>query len=188
MSSHTVIARRKTFDGKTICLWSDGLVTRALGHSIRGIGAARTDEAKELNLRAGWLALGEVCLYEADEVATLIKVARMAVRQDAIPAPLYLRTKTSEALSVDIMKTISWATTAADRDGKPTERTGTFARLSGLAHVAIFDSRRDYGSQGGRYAVHYLTPDRKGCTPGPPAYVAKTQRELGDFLGGLVCR
>ena len=185
-NEHTIIASRTTFDGVKVCLWSDGLLTWAMGYSIKGVGTSRKPEQKELNLRAGWLVMGEVCLYERAEVSTLVKVARRAVRQSKMPAPLYLRTKITEALEGSVMDAIVWTVTSTDRDGRTTERTGTFARLSGLAHVVIFDSRRDYNRHGGRYGVHYLTADRKSVRPGPPAFVAKNQREIAGFLGSLL--
>jgi hypothetical protein len=98
---------------------------------------------------------------------------------------LYLRTKAAAAFEIDLMAGICWTVTSTDRDGRPTERTGTFPRMSKFAHVVIFDSRRDYGRAGGRYAVSYLRADRKTVIAGPPSYVAKTQRDVADFLASL---
>lgn len=76
------IARRRTSDGKTIMFWSDGLVTRAMGFGIKGIGAARSAYETAKNVEAAWLVADEVELYDVDEVAALVKAARRAVRQN----------------------------------------------------------------------------------------------------------
>jgi len=76
------IAQRRTFDGKFIYLWSDGMVTFALGQHIRGVGVARSAIQIKRDVEAGWLVMGDAELYEADEIARLVKSARRAVRQN----------------------------------------------------------------------------------------------------------
>ena len=63
-----IIARRKTADEKSVLLWSDGSLTWALGHAVRGSAQPRTEKQRNAALRAGRLVLGDVCLYDADEV------------------------------------------------------------------------------------------------------------------------
>lgn len=83
MTEPTIIARRSTIDGKHVLLWSDGLVTWAMGYRITGVGAARSDFECSLDLEAGWLVMGEACVYESAEIARLVKAARKAVRQSS---------------------------------------------------------------------------------------------------------
>lgn len=85
------IARRRTADGKTVVLWSDGLITWAMGYMVRGIGAARSAYETRKNLEAGWMAMGDVDLYEAAEVSALVRAARRAVRQTSLQARDYMR-------------------------------------------------------------------------------------------------
>lgn len=85
-----VIGRRLTFDGNHVHLWSDGRVTGSLGVGLYG---APPRERRNLSrfIEAGWLALGEVELYDAKEVRTLLATARRAVGQRNFPALEYLR-------------------------------------------------------------------------------------------------
>ena len=76
-----LLATRKTFDGKTVGLWSDGVVTVGAFHThVKGCGAASTPESLRLNIEAGWLLLGEASLYDASELPAAVKAARRAVR------------------------------------------------------------------------------------------------------------
>lgn len=78
----TKIATRTTADGATVSLWSDGCVTRgAFGWSLPGVGASRNSDAQALDVQAGFLALGEACVYDVAEFPKLVKTARRAVRQ-----------------------------------------------------------------------------------------------------------
>lgn len=80
MTPDKPIARRKTADGKALLLWADGLVTFALGYSIRGVGRARSASAQKSDLRAGWAFMEEACLFDAKEVSTAIRAIRQAFR------------------------------------------------------------------------------------------------------------
>lgn len=77
--SATVLARRKTADGRSVKLWSDGQVTWAFS-AIRGIGRAIEPWAQEADLKAGWAAIDLVSLCDAAEIPALIKEARKAFR------------------------------------------------------------------------------------------------------------
>lgn len=81
------LARRKTFDGYIVELHDDGQVTGAMGAVIPGVGLAQSAWARDRDVEAGWLALGDVCLYDMSEVARLVLSARKAVRQRS-DAPL----------------------------------------------------------------------------------------------------
>lgn len=74
------VARRTLADGKAVILWSDGLVTFALGFRIRGIGTARESWAQEADLRAGWAFMGEAELFTTVEVPKVLKALRAAFR------------------------------------------------------------------------------------------------------------
>jgi len=85
------VARRRTADNKGVILWSDGLVTGAIGIGIKGIGAARSAYERAKDVEAGWLAIGEVELYDLAEVAGLVRAARRAVRQPSLQPRDYMR-------------------------------------------------------------------------------------------------
>lgn len=79
MTEPTTIARRTTFDGKALVLWSDGRLTQAMGYAIKGIGQPRTEEGEELALRAAWLVLDDAAIYDLAEVPRLFRAAKRAL-------------------------------------------------------------------------------------------------------------
>lgn len=77
-TKHEVISTRKTFDGFTVELWSDGAMTFGNGRWVPGAGAARSAEQRAANVRAGFTVMGNVCVLLASEVAAAVKAARKA--------------------------------------------------------------------------------------------------------------
>jgi hypothetical protein len=67
-----IIARRKTSDDKIVSLWNDGSLTWGAWNVIKGSPRARTDAQISEALKAGWLVIDEVELYDADGVPRLI--------------------------------------------------------------------------------------------------------------------
>jgi hypothetical protein len=134
-TSAVEIARRSTADGKHVCLWSDGALTWALGYTIKGSAQPRTSAARDQALRAGWLVLGDVCLYDASEVTALIKAARWAAARDGLPGTMRRRFKatTGPALRPD------WHVVQTDRSGRPTVRVWRLSRLGPLSGLALWD-------------------------------------------------
>ena len=53
-----------------------------MGYHIRGVGIARSDYDCALNVQAGWLVMGDISMFDADEVPRLVASARKAVRQN----------------------------------------------------------------------------------------------------------
>jgi hypothetical protein len=84
------VARRRTGDGITVVLWSDGGVSGAMGRPVWG-DAARTIQRNKVYMRAGWLLVDEVCLYDASEVRRLVKVSRRACEQRRETPLVHLR-------------------------------------------------------------------------------------------------
>jgi hypothetical protein len=97
------IARRKTADNKTVLLWADGLVTLALGYRVRGVGVARDSWGQDMDLRAGWAVMGEVCLFTMDELPKAVKAVRKLFRTwnwaGNAPTPGYVRHVMAKAVS-----------------------------------------------------------------------------------------
>lgn len=75
-----IIGKARTADDKVVSLWSDGLVTSGMNYYIKGIGRARSAADRRKDVEAGWLAFGDVELYDFAEVPALVKAARKAVR------------------------------------------------------------------------------------------------------------
>jgi hypothetical protein len=85
-TKNEVVSTRKTFDGRTVELWSDGAMTFGNGQWVPGAGAARTDAARAANLRAGFAVMGNVCVLLASEVGAAVKAARKAEASGKLPA------------------------------------------------------------------------------------------------------
>lgn len=138
-SAHAV-ARRRTADDKIVLLWDDGSLTGALGTVIRGSANPRTEAQRTEARRVGWLVLGEVSLYDADEITPLIKAARALVRRDPGAHPGDLRAAMWRRREAAQLPSPTW------EHPHPGVRTWSFSRLSPLAGLVIWHER-------GRYSV-----------------------------------
>jgi hypothetical protein len=132
------VARRRTADDKTVCLWDDGSLTWALGMAIRGSAHPRTPEQTARALRAGWLVLGEVEMFDADEVSSLIAAARWAADRDGLPGTLRARLV---AQSAPMGSRPVWTVTATDADGNATAREWHLPRMSPWAGLVVSHER-----------------------------------------------
>ncbi len=140
-----VIAQRKTFDDKTVALWSDGSITWGrMGTVIKGSPNARTDAQIEQALAAGWLALGEVELCDADEVPGLIGAARKVAAKGGTPGDV------RREFAKDAPLRPIWEVLEADRNGRPTLRVWRLPRLTHPG-MAVWDTART--AHLGRYEV-----------------------------------
>lgn len=68
------VARRETFDGKRVELWSDGSITQQ-GVYLRGLGTPRYRWAQAWRIRAVRLIADDVGLYTAAELPAVVKIA-----------------------------------------------------------------------------------------------------------------
>jgi len=84
-----VIAERNTLDEMRVCLWSDGTITGVMGRFPHGLGAVRVPTVS--TLRAGWMIIEEVGLYDWKELPNLVKAARKAVAQTMLPEREFMR-------------------------------------------------------------------------------------------------
>jgi len=139
-----IIARRKTSDDKAVSLWNDGSLSWGAWNVIKGSPQARTDAQIRDALKAGWLVMGEVELYDADEVPRLIEVARKVAGRGGLPGDL------RREFAKDAPLKPKWQVQEADREGRPTVRVWRLPRLSHPGMV-IWDEVR--GSRGARYRV-----------------------------------
>jgi hypothetical protein len=179
-----IIGRGKTADGKSVQLWSDGTLTWGLGNAIKGSPHARTPAQVEVARRAGWLVLGDVSIYDADEVSRLIAAARKIAARGGSPGDLraeFARSETREERLTPV-----WVTQEADREGRPTVRVWKLPRLL-YGGLAVWDDRRGTGTRG-RYQV-MREIGRTGTYTGPlvqfddfDALSAYLRDERGRFL------
>jgi hypothetical protein len=142
-----VIARRNTYDDKHVLLWDDGSLTFALGYAIRGAWCKPGPHNRDRALKAGWLTMGEVCLYEADELPDLVHAARWVADRSGLPGDV--RSRFAAVRNKPTLQP-AWQVTSTDRNGKSTERVWRLPELSPWAGHAVFD----LGSRGrhhGRY-------------------------------------
>lgn len=141
-----VIATRKTYDGKNISLWSDGSLTWGrLGTVIKGSPHARTTAQIQEARDAGWLVMGEVEVYDADEVPRLIEVARKVAKRGGRPGDV----RAEFAKQTPIKP--HWTVIETDRNGKPLVRSWILPRLTHPG-LAVWDEIRGSGGRG-RYQV-----------------------------------
>lgn len=99
-----LVATRRTADGKSVQLWSDGQVTWGLGYGMRGVGRARYYSVRQRNLQAGWIVIGDVELYDAAEVPALVRAARKGMLQPGATiasARDFMRRALKSASSID---------------------------------------------------------------------------------------
>lgn len=139
-----IIARGKTYDDKVVLLWSDGSLTWALGSAIKGSPNARTAAGIKEAVTAGWLVMGEVSIFNADEITRLIEAARKVARKGGSPGDV------RAAFAKQAPLKPHWTTLETDRDGKPTIRVWRLPRISHPG-MAVWDTPRN--ASRGRYEV-----------------------------------
>jgi len=140
-----IIARRKTADGKIVQLWNDGTLTWALHNAIKGSPHPRTDDQIREALAAGHLVMGEIELYDADDVPRLIEVARKVAKRGGLPGDV------RREFAKDAPLRPHWEVQEADRDGKPLVRVWKLPKMSHPG-LAVWDEVRGSGGRG-RYQV-----------------------------------
>lgn len=166
-----VIARRKTYDDKAIALWSDGSLTwGGIGRTIDGSPNAKTPAAKEAALKAGWLVIGEVEVYDAEDVPRLIKAARKVAAKNGLPGDL------RREFWKDAPLRPHWETYQTDRNGKPTIRTWRLPRVS---HPGLVVWDRVTGAK--RYEVMHML-GRGSSTLATTGVRFDTLPELATYL------
>lgn len=70
------IAKARTFDGKVLLLWPDGLVTFGSGFGIPGVGASRYRYAQRQDVEAGRAVLAEAEIFDAAEIGPALRAVR----------------------------------------------------------------------------------------------------------------
>lgn len=145
------IAQRSTSDGITVVLYSDGAIAGRF-HALRGVRMAkpRTVEARRLALTVGWMFLGEVELYDADELGALYGACRWAAERGLDRVAMLSRLNREAPIQ------FVWETLETDRDGNVRERVCRLNRLM-WPGLAVWNGRRgdyevmtDYDSGRGR--------------------------------------
>jgi len=160
------IATRKTAQDTIVHLWPDGSLTWAMGRYIEGSPNARTPEQIRKALAAGWLVLGEVEIYDDDEVPALIKAARWAADRGSSPAEMRKRLHERKP-----MKPV-WTVIETDRDGKPRVRVWKLPRI-GWSGLAVW-------KDGGTYSV--WTEIQRSGTYEPTGVEFTNLRDLTKYL------
>ena len=72
MADYEVIARRHTYDGQLVQIWSDGALTVGPESGNRIV-------ARRMSRMVAWLVAGDVSVFTASELPGLVKAARKAV-------------------------------------------------------------------------------------------------------------
>lgn len=149
-----VIARGETSDGMAVLLWSDGDLTGALGVRIKGAWRKGRSEAQRAErVRAGFVLMGELCLFDRSELPALIEASRWAARSDGCPGQVRERAHARLARSRCPLRP-SWSVLSADRDGRSRERVWKPPRLGPWAGHVVFD----YCNRTPRYELAIRVP------------------------------
>ena len=158
----TKIARRITSDGAHVILWSDGSVLLPLGQHIPGWGQRR------LKGRAGWLFLGEIELYDLEELPALAKAARWADRGEKTPGEMraYLHRPPPLNLVWDVART--------DPSGRPSLRTCVLDKFR-WPGLAVWHER-------GRYTLCTVETSGADLTCFPTGFVFRSLSNLSAHL------
>jgi hypothetical protein len=167
------IAFRRTHDGKTLRLWSDGSLTWAFGEYVRGTARPRTTEQSELALRAGWLVLGEVEIVDSDDVPLLVVAARWGVDHDALPGDVRRRFHELKSRGESTVLRPVWTTYETDRDGRPTVQVWKLPRIK-WPGLAVWRER-------GKYTVCQLVGGARD-TYNTTGVEFTNLRDLSEFL------
>lgn len=79
----TTLARALSADGKSVVLWSDGVVRQALGYDFKGsgMGRSRSDYEEARDIEAGHLVILVAPEFNLSDMPDVIRAARKAVRQ-----------------------------------------------------------------------------------------------------------
>lgn len=116
-----------TADRRGVALCSRGAIVGWHGHAFDGVPVARPRSAEglALALRAGWLLMGEVEIYDACELGELYAAAKRVAAWGGLPGDLRAEMQRISAPAIPLR----WSVLSADRDGKPTCRVATLPRL-----------------------------------------------------------
>lgn len=165
------VARRRTADGVSVLLWSDGPVTGRLGYQIEGVPMARprSAEGRKLALRAGRLLMGEVCIHDAADLGALYEACRWAAKRGGLPGDVRQRMRSARQPAIHP----AWTVLSTDRDGQPTSRVWRLPRLR-WPGMAVWDNCGPNRGGRGRYE---LTSVVQGA--------ANTYESTGLFFGNL---
>lgn len=122
-----IVARRMTADCFSVVMLSRGAIVGGFGHAFNGVPFARPRSAEglALALRAGWLLMGEVELYDVGELGDLYAAAKRVAARGGLPGDLRAEMHRAAPPSIPLR----WTVLSADRDGKPTCRVATLPRL-----------------------------------------------------------
>lgn len=132
-----VIATRRTFDGKTLRLWSDGDLSWSF-ESIRGVRLPRNGD-----LTLGWAVLGEVEIVDAEDVPLLIKAAQQGGLPGEIRARFHEMKRRQEEPAAPRVR-LDWEVLETDRDGRVKARVARLPRMLYGSGMAIWNERGLY--------------------------------------------
>lgn len=173
-TTHIVMSRR-TYDNIIVELDSTGAVTGCLGYGLKGVPVVRpkTPEAVQKALTAGRLFLGEVCLYNQDDLGPLYAACRWAAERDGLPGTVRDRLKAQKTPNYRP----SWTVVEMNRDGAAKERYWRLPRLL-MAGTVIWDfmNRQD------RYEIMYTIQGSNGETVAPSGIKFATLDEVSAFI------
>lgn len=177
-----IIGRRRTADNIGVTLWSHGPVLGGFG-ALPEVPVVRpsTVDAVARELRAGWLLLGEVSLYEFPEVPRLYAAARSVAARNGSPADVRAE---FERLSEPKLKFL-WQTIEADNRGDWTLQVARLNRFQ-WPRMSVERTRAGYEVMNHVQRQSHVYPWTLGEVAESSGVRFTSQRDLVAYLMG--CR
>lgn len=175
------VARRRTADGVSVLLWSDGQVTGRLGYRIEGVPMVRprSAEGRALAMRAGRLLMGEVCVHDAADLGALYEACRWVARRGGLPGDVRRRVRDARRPAIRPV----WTVLSADRDGRPTSRVWRLPRMR-WPGLAVWDNCAPNSGGRGRYELTQVVRGSRDTYESTGFFFADL-RELAAHLHGV---
>jgi hypothetical protein len=171
---------RRTFDGHTIELWSDGGLCTPSGGRVPGLVARRRpkDEATHARLKTiGWLFMGELCLWSLEDAPRLYAACERAADIDEMPGTVRRLMRETRP----VVPSLVWTVLRADRDGRPVERVARLNRIQ-WPGLVVMDFCGGPGSRRGRYVL--MNRDRSDVLT-DTGFAFTTLADLGAHLRAI---
>lgn len=184
-ASEEVISKGKTADGVGVTLWSDGAVTGRMGYALKGVPIVRpkTQAKRDAAIRAGFMLMSDLTLYDASELGAAYKAYRWAADRNKNHGQARARFSDGGKKPKGKVSGLKpkWTVLSADRDGKSTERVWRLPRIRWPGLVVLDHHSKGHG---GRERYELMSIDRTELMT-PTGFSFKNLSDLEKHLQSL---